>query len=389
MKGGLPQVPGLAYASSFLWVMVVGLLGPSVPAIIKDLGITYVQAGFFFTLLSLGSLVGTSLGAAASDVVPRKALYGGCVAAFCVCLATFVLVRSYVSVALAILAVSLLGSPIEAIGQSIMLDIFPDRREMYLSFLASFAAAGSILAPLLISANYTVSLGWRWPFVETGALCFALFVVVAMSSFPRARASAHREGIGIVLKNRRVAFCVVLIFFSAAIHLGFAYWVAQYFASELGVDPRLASAAAGIYLSGLFAGRLIITVLIRSVRLESILIMGLSTSLASILAFIILPSVAVKVALCAVYGIGVGPLFPLVMAWGSREFPSRPGAVTSVLWASLSLGGVVFPLLVGSIASSVGILRSFYFCAVVAGALLASLFVAQLRTGATKNAVKQ
>ncbi len=37
-------VPGLAFATNFLWVIVIGLLGPSLPAIAEGLGISYAQA---------------------------------------------------------------------------------------------------------------------------------------------------------------------------------------------------------------------------------------------------------------------------------------------------------------------------------------------------------
>ena len=39
-------MPYVSFASSFIWVMVIGLLGPSVPAIVSGLGISYAQAGF-------------------------------------------------------------------------------------------------------------------------------------------------------------------------------------------------------------------------------------------------------------------------------------------------------------------------------------------------------
>lgn len=65
-------MPYLSFASNFMWVMVIGLLGPSIPGIIMDLGISYTKAGLFFTLLSLGSLLGTPLGGFASDYLNRK-----------------------------------------------------------------------------------------------------------------------------------------------------------------------------------------------------------------------------------------------------------------------------------------------------------------------------
>ena len=71
------SVPYLSFASNFMWVMIIGLFGPSLPAIIKDLDISYTRAGLFFTVLSLGSLLGTSLGGYASDYINRKVLFSG------------------------------------------------------------------------------------------------------------------------------------------------------------------------------------------------------------------------------------------------------------------------------------------------------------------------
>ena len=45
---------------------------------------------------------------------------------------------------------------------------------------------------------------------------------------------------------------------------------------------------------------------------------------------------------------------------------------TRTLYAGIALGGMVFPLLVGALAQSVGIARSYWFCAAAAGVLLAA-----------------
>ncbi len=114
-------MPGLAFATNFLWVMVIGLLGPSLPAIVEDLGISYAQAGLFFTLLSLGSLFGASFGASASDRLPRKALYAGCAFFLAAGLALVGFMPGYLTVALLVFLLSVAGSPLGSIGQSIML----------------------------------------------------------------------------------------------------------------------------------------------------------------------------------------------------------------------------------------------------------------------------
>jgi DHA1 family inner membrane transport protein len=370
-------VLALAFASNFLWVLVLGLLGPSLPAIVSDLGISYAQAGLFFTLLSLGSFFGTSLGSIASDRLPRKALFAACAALLAAGLLVLGFMRSYVLLALLIFLLSLLGSPVGAVGQSIMLGMFPSKRERNLSLMTSFGAVGSLLAPVLVSLNYTARLAWRWPFTEAAALAFLLFIAILALPIPPAGPPRERQRVLAILKNRRVAGAAVMIFFSIAIDLGFSYWLAEYFAAELHVSLGLSSSVVGIYLVGIVAGRFLIPLVLKRISPERHLGLSLSVALAGMLLFILVPSVPVKAALCALYGLGVGPVFPLLMARGSREFPEQPGAVTGVLFGSMSLGGMVFPLLVGSIAAGIGIARTYWFCAVVACGLLVAALAGQ------------
>ncbi len=56
----------------------------------------------------------------------------------------------------------------------------------------------------------------------------------------------------------------------------------------------------------------------------------------------------------------------------SRQYPAQPGAVSGLLFAALSLGGMAFPLIIGALASRVGLWRSYFFpAALVAGLLVA------------------
>jgi fucose permease len=363
-------VPALAFASNFIWVTVIGLLGPSLPAMISGLGISYAQAGFFFTLLSLGSLVGSTVGAAASDRLPRKALYAGCAALLAAGLAGLGFMPSYALVALFVLLASIAGSPLGAVGQSIMLAMFPEKRERNLSLMTSLGAVGSLLAPLLVSLNYSAGLAWRWPFLEVALLAVVVFVAILAVPIPAAGPPRERHGVLAILRNRRVAAASLMIFFSVGADLGFSYWLAQYFTAELHVGTALASSVVGLYLVGIIAGRFLIPLALRRLSTERHLLASFSLSVGAILLFILVPSPGAKAGLCALYGLGIGPVFPLLLAHGSREFPEQSGAVTGVLFAGMSLGGMVFPLLLGVIAARAGIARSYWLSAALACGLL-------------------
>jgi MFS family permease len=356
--------------------MVIGLLGPSVPGIVDDLGITYPQAGLFFTLLSLGSLFGTTVGGIATDYANRKLLYAGFSGLLGAGLIAVGFAPTYIVICIIIFTFSLLGSPIGAVGQSIMLDMFPEKRARYLSIQTFFAALGSFSAPLLVALNFTLGLSWRWPFVQTAIIAFVLIPAIAFSRIPDSSAerSGHRP-IREILRNPNILLAAVLIFLSVSLDLGFSYWLAEYFRTELEVSKRLSSAIVGIYLVGVITGRLSTSWIIRRIKSKNLLFAGLAVGFLSLFVFILVSSVPVKVVFCLIYGLGIAPVFPLVMAKGAEEYPKQPGAVTGVLFACLSLGGMLFPLLLGVLASSFGIERSYFFNLGIIAAVAAGLAV--------------
>ncbi len=354
-------MPYAGFASNLLWVMVIGLLGPSVPAIVQDLGISYAQAGFLFTLLSLGSLFGSSLGAIASDYVNRKRIFASFCGLFAGGLICMGFAPGYVALCVTVFGFSLFGSPIGSIGQSVMLDMYPDQRSRYLSIQTLFAAVGSFIAPLLVSVNIAGGLAWRWPFLETAALVLLLTSVVLLVKIPNSSADRNsRTPLTSIMRNPNMIIASVLVFLYVAVDLGFSYWLAEYFSTELGVNMRLSSAAVSVFLVGMMSSRLATSWLVKRIATKRILLFGLSLASTSLLAFLLTPAVGAKAVFACLYGLGVGPIFPLMVAKASEEYPQQSGAVTGLLFACLSLGGMVFPLLLGVLATAIGIERSYF-----------------------------
>ncbi len=371
-------MPYLAYASNFTWVMVIGLLGPSIPKIIEDLQISYTQAGLFFTMLSLGSLFGTTLTGFASDYLNRKILFGTVALILAVGLAGMGLAVSYLAVLLIILGYSLFGSPAGTVGQSIMLSMFPERRERYISLQTSFAAMGSLTAPLLVWLNLRGGLSWRWSFIEAGGIAALLFIWILIAPLPRSTGRMIGwKNLSGILGNPRILVSALLIFLSVAPDLGFSYWLAEHFKSELGVPLELSAAVVSVFLVGMIGGRLLTSRLLRSFASVRILKAGMVLSLVSLTVFLSVPWIPVKLITLMLYGLGTAPVFPLLMARGTALYPDQPGTVSGVLFGSVSLGGMAFPLLLGAVASSVGIRLTYVLVGVIILGLLLALIATQ------------
>jgi fucose permease len=211
-------------------------------------------------------------------------------------------------------------------------------------------------------------------------MALALFVAILLVPLPRARGRLQGWGsLGRLLAHPRVLTCAVLIFFSVAPDLGFSFWLAEHFRTELKVDLRLASAVVSVYLVGMMAGRLATTRLLRRVSARRIMQAGLGLGLASLAVFLAAPWVPVKVLAILAYGLGGAPVFPMLMASGTSAFPERPGAVSGVLFASVSLGGMVFPIVLGAVASAIGIRRSYLLVGLILAGILLAVSLARKR----------
>ena len=266
--------------------MVIGLLGPSIPGIIMDLGISYTQAGLFFTLLSLGSLLGTPLGGFASDYLNRKILYSGIALVLSAGLVCVGLAPSYSLILLFIFLLGLAGSPAGTVGQSIMLGMFPEKRERFLALQTLFAALGSFIAPLFVAMNYSAELSWRWAFIETAGIAMLLFAAILFIPIPGAMAKQQDcRKLSSILGNRNILISAVLLFFYIAPDIGFSYWLAEYFKSELQASMEIASAGVSIFLAGMITGRLITSRLLRILKSTRIMQGGLVLALVSLALF--------------------------------------------------------------------------------------------------------
>lgn len=286
------------------------------------------------------------------------------------------LASSFILLLLAVFVMSLFGSPIGAVGQSIMLQMFPQKRGAYVSLSTMFAAVGSFTAPLLISLVYLAGLSWRAAFFAAAVIALILFILVSSTRLPQP--VAHHAGsfsVFTLFRDKRVLFAGLMIFFCVGIDLGFSYWLAEYFVSVVGAAAEFSGIAVGCYLLGVILGRFINSRKPEGVSAWIVPKVGLIIAAVALILFLNIDDYRMKLVLCFIYGVAAGPLFPSIMAAGTGLYPKQSGAVTAVLFSMMSLSGAVFPFLVGSIGTDFGIENAYYslfavMVPIVAGLLL-------------------
>ncbi len=289
-------MPYLAFASNFLWVLVIGLLGPSVPAILADLGIGYTQAGLFFTMLSLGSLFGTFLGRpGCRHGCPARPLFAGIALLMALGLSGRDCWRPPTAGSWPRSSCSACsGAPPGWWASRSCWTCSPSGAPSCFPLQTMFSSLGSLTAPLLVSANLRPPEQpgrWRWPFAQVAGLALLLFLGILLIRLPGGPAGPAAAGGRCVAcwPARGCWWSAALIFFCVAPDLGFSFWLAEHFRTDLGVGLRLSSAVVSLYLLGMIGGRLATSRLVKVWPARRLVQGGLALTLASLAAFLAAP----------------------------------------------------------------------------------------------------
>ncbi|MBL7006526.1 MAG: MFS transporter [Spirochaetia bacterium] len=354
-------MPWIAFLANGLWLMVIGLLGPSIPSIIVELNLSYSSAGLIFTLLSAGSLLGSLIAGVVSDFSKRKLLWMSLVIILMAGLMLIGFTPGYIALLITIFFMSLFGGPIGAVGQSIMLQMYPEKRGKYLSLSTMFAAGGSFTAPLITALVLFCGGTWRAAFFTVAGFVLILFIWMLFIKLPDTTVQ-HGAKIPFktIVSDKAIIFVGLLIFLSVGVDIGFSYWLAEYFTTVVGFTAVYSSIAVSAYLCGVMIGRFSLSRYAHSAGSGIVIITGLAVSTVLLAVILNVQNPWLKLILCPFYGIGIGPLFPYLLAQGTGLYPGKPGAVTGVLFAMMSLSGMVFPFVIGVIGTNQGIAGAYY-----------------------------
>ena len=369
-------MPWIAFFANGIWVLVIGLMGPSVPFIIEEFSIDYSQAGLIFSILSIAAFFGTFFGGWVSDYKRRKFFWLLFLAVLAAGLVSFGFAPGYLVLLAVVFVMSLFGSPIGAVGQSIMLQMFPEKRGSFLSLSTMFAAIGSFSAPILISLSFLAGFRWRAAFYITALMVFVLLVKVVFTRLPKP--VAHTGSSFSIFKlfgDWKILFHGLMIFLAVGIDMGFSYWLAEYFIKSAGAAAEISGFAVGCYLAGIILGRFINSKKPDRISLWAVCSGGLVLTSAALFAFLNLGIFQIKLVLAFLYGLGLAPIFPSMLASGTALYPTRSGAVTAILFSMMSLSGAVFPFMVGSIGTGLGIEKAYYSLYIVIVLIAAGLIL--------------
>jgi MFS transporter, FHS family, glucose/mannose:H+ symporter len=349
----IPRVSRYRSALFFLHVgflltgIVNALLGPLLPILQSRFHATDSELGALFA----AQFAGASLGGLVSQWRPRLSIVGGylLIAGGLLTLA----VAGWGVVALAVFAFGFgLGAAIPATNMTVAYAA-KDRRAASLNVLNLIWGAGAAGSALVVAALM------RWLHfsgmlvvisIAAAGVALALLIIQVPATFPAKRKDDVPNGAGKLL-----LYCF-LLFLYIGVEGCVGGWAGKY-AATLSTKHFFVTISLVSFWAALLTGRAIAAVILRHTGEAVLFRASLLTTAAGLAVFFVAHSGAVVVIGALIAGLGLAPLFALLLSLMSRYAEAESVNIPGWLFSLGSMGGGALPWLFGATATAFGSLR--------------------------------
>ncbi len=349
-------------------------VGALLPVMKLFFQINLSSAGLIIVTMQIGYAVSCFLGGMIANTLGKaKTLMTGCL-----CLAIGSLLLGFYPIFwINLIILSLIGIGCGMIfisSNTLIIELFPNKRGTFLNVHHLFFAAASFTGPLLVGCILSTSLKWQFAFKGLSAMSFLLFLFFAatQTNHPSKITGTNDYPIHYLLKNRVFKPLAVAGFLIVGSQFAVMYLAVTFLVEAKGFSIASAVRVLSLFFLLLALGRLICSALaVQMANTKILLFLFISAAVFLLLSWV--SSGITSAIFLALTGLGFSGIFPGLLALTSLVLPERlKGSALGVLSMLGGLGGVILTYITTTIAQRVGMYSG--FLVIPAIALFAAIF---------------
>jgi FSR family fosmidomycin resistance protein-like MFS transporter len=340
--------------------------GAVLPAMRADLGLSYTQVGLVLGVpYILGSLIEPAIMLLGDSTLRRRLVISGGLAV-ALALAILANASSFAAVLFAMILSFPASGAFVSLVQATMVDLSPRRESQMMARWTLAGSLGDVLGPLLVSAGFSLALGWRWAFGMLAVAAILLIVVLLTQPFPNPGtiqpekqfpATGIKKLVSNLIeagRNPQLLRWTALLQISDLLLDIFGGYVALYFTDVTGASPAQAGLVIGLWMASGLASDLLLIPVLEHASGRSVVRFSAAIAVLVYPAWLLAPWVAVKIVLLALLRLSTLGWYPVLQGEAYASLPGRSGTVMAIgSLAGLFGGGLTW--LVGWTANQAGL----------------------------------
>lgn len=340
-------------------------IGTVLVRLIDEFAIPVADGGIFYAVLNIGCFAGILVSGTLIERFRLRGLMTATYAAFA-CLMIGVSLTSTLAAYLALIWVIGVSSKLfDATVNATVARDYARNKGFYMNLLHCSYGVGSFLGPLVAGAFVEKGFSWRSPYLALGVLCLLLLagylLLFRRSPEPPPAASGgtrpapFRE----VLNPGVAGLCALLVFYCGH-QIGMNNWLPTYLATEFGTDTVAAGFGLSVFWLGLIVSRFSASFLTRRFHEKTLLIVGFAFGAAFLSAGVWADSEFAAFVAAGAAGFFTGATIPMALTLAYTWHPEAQGKVTMLLFIAITVGGTVFPWVMGPLGEYAGLKAAMY-----------------------------
>lgn len=367
----------LTYALLCFYAYLQATLGPLVPFLRAELGLSFTVSAFYVSAYALGMIGAGLTGDRVARRTGRRRLFWGGGAGMALGGVLFTLGQSAPASIAAVLLMALLGSYLLVMIQATLSDHHGTNRAYALTESNVFAVFGASLAPVFI--GFSEQQGWGWRAVIIAGVIFWLIVAITQRTVPIPEA-ARTAPVTRTTPSGRLpgifwAYWLV-VFISTSVEWSMIFWSSTYMETVAGLSREAAASSVALFTAAQFIGRASGSYLTRHYRTSHLLLIAGAIVVIGFPLFWLGRSPWVNGLGLFVCGLGVANLYPLALSVASAVGINNPNAASGRTSFGSGLAILVAPQILGTLADQSGIQSAYGVVAPLALGILVVIWFA-------------
>jgi len=339
--------------------------------IITEYNLPGWAGGFLVSLHFIASFLFPFFLGMLADRIGRKPVITGC---FIMLLLGMTTVVIFGNVWLCGFGIFIIGGGfcvIESSMSSLLSETNPGSEIKVMNLSQMYFCLGAVIGPLLGMIFYNWFGNWRSVYIFIGLIFLICVILLIFQKLPKPIARADSL-VKTVFKNKYFLILMLTMFIYVGIEEGAAFWAGEFINVTFGT-ATISAYFLSAYWLGMMLGRLIASYVKK--HMKQLTLYGVLLALIFFSGMIIF-KVEIPVVICFfMVGFGIAPIWPLIVALGTKANPEAPDTAVGVLYSAGASGAVVMPFFLGVCNDLLGMRQAFVIMLVLLGGLFAALMV--------------
>ena len=349
---GIPRQALILTALYYLSFVLLGLanssIGPTLPYLAENTGVTLQAISILFVARSAGYLMGALLGSRLYDRFQGHGVFALMLVGISVGLGLIPLTTTLALLVVLMLFLGAFESTLDVGANTLLVWVHREKVPPFMNGLHFAFGVGAFLLPIIVAASIREFGSASWAYWLLALLALPLVAVFASTSSPENAEKQVQAS-----ENGRASPLVLLIagffFLYAGVEISFGNWIYSYATTlELMSDEGAAYLTSG-YWGAFTLGRLLTIPLAMRLKPSRLLWLCIGGAAISLVPMLLYPQ-AVPVLWAGSMGLGlsIAAVFPAMISFAERRVNIQ-GRVMGFFFIGVSLGAMSIPWLIGQV----------------------------------------